>query len=304
MFAKICSAEDAVCFIETMRHQEVTGYKTLNYLRTMEGNDHADLCVRGNAPLNCEDHVNSDCRSRMVEWCFQVANFCKYEMETVEIAMSSLDRFLGTPQGNDALNDRKTFQLAAMTCLYTAIKVHEPEAIDPQMMSGLSRGVYSPKQFEAMEMTIMSAIQWRVNAPTSMSFVRLFLALLPDAAIMGDELEAISEFANFQTEVAVGENTLVGISASTIALAAIANALQAVDDNELKYTCIESISETANVDIHSHAFVKTRARLWSAMEKEPHVQRRHMMPQSPSVEKVAERSSVIEESPRAVVSTR
>ncbi|KAI2494380.1 cyclin-like protein [Fragilaria crotonensis] len=304
MFAKICSTEDAACFIETMRHQEVTGYQTRNYLRTMEGNDHADPCVVGYAPLNCEDQVNSDCRSRMVDWCFQVVNFCKYERETVEIAMSSLDRFLGTAQGNDALNDRKTFQLAAMTCLYTAIKVHEPEAIDPQMMSGLSRGVYSPKQFEAMELKIMSALQWRVNAPTSMSFVRFFMALLPDAAIMGDELDAISEFAKFQTEVAVGENSLVGVSASTIALAAIANALNALDDQELKCTCIESISETAKVDIHSHTFVKTRGRLWSAMEKEPHVQRRHMMPQSPSVEKMAERSSVIDASPRAVVSTR
>jgi hypothetical protein len=202
------------------------------------------------------------------------------------------------------LNDRKAFQLAAMTCLYTAIKVHEPEAIDPQMMSGLSRGVYSPKQFEAMELKIMSAIQWRVNGPTSISFVRLFLALLPDGAIVNDELDAIFEFAKFQTEVAVGENALVGVRASTVALAAIANALQAVDDVELKCSCIESISETAKVDIHSHAFVKTRGRLWSAMEKEPHVQRRHMMPQSPLVEKVAERSSVVFESPRAVVSTR
>ena len=304
MFAKHCSAEDAACFIEKMRQQEVTGYKTRNYLRSMEGNDHAGPCVSGNDPLNCEDQVNSDCRSRMVEWCFQIANFCKYERETVEIAMSSFDRFLGTAQGMDALHDRKTFQLAAMTCLYTAIKVHEPEAIDPNMMSGLSRGVYSPKQFEAMELKIMSAIQWRVNAPTSMSFVRLFLALVSDAEIMGDVLEAISEFAKFQTEVAVVDNSLVGVSASTIALAAIANALQAVGDLEVKCSCIERIADAAKVDIHTPTFFQTRGRLWSAMEKEPHIQRCHMMPQSPSVEKVAERSSGIDESPRAVVLTR
>ena len=304
MFTKVCNAEDAACFIEAMRRQEATGYATHNYLRTMEGEGHAEPSVRGKAPLNCEDAVNADCRSRMVEWCFQVADFCKYERETVEISMNSLDRFLITPQGRPVLKDRKTFQLAAITCLYTAIKVHEPEAIDPQMMSGLSRGIYSAKQFEAMELEILAANQWHVNAPTSMSFVRLFLALLPEDAMVDDELAAISEFAKYQTELAVGQNSLVGVSASTIALAAIANALEAVDDLELKCACIESISETAKVDIHSHSFVKTRGLLWRAVNEDGHDQQRRLMPQSPSAAKVVERSSAIYASPRAVVSIR
>lgn len=304
MFAKTCSAEDAACFIEAMRKQEATGYATRNYLRTVEGEDHAEPSVRGKSALNCEDLVKSDCRSRMVEWCFQVADFCKYERETIEISMNSLDRFLGTPQGRAVLKDRKAFQLAAMTCLYTAIKVHEPEAMEPQMMSGLSRGIYSAKQFETMELEILAANQWRVNAPTSMSFVRLFFALFPDGALKDEELTAVFELAKYQTELSVGENSLVGVSPSTIALAAIANALQAVDDLELKYAYIESISETAKVDILSDMFVKTRGLLWRAVDMERHDQQRHMMLQSASVaKKVAERSSTIHGSPRAVVST-
>ena len=46
--------------------------------------------------------------------------------------MSFLDRYLMTSIGRNASENQKLFQLASMTSPYTAIKIHEPEAMDPK----------------------------------------------------------------------------------------------------------------------------------------------------------------------------
>lgn len=306
MFTKICDAEDASCFIKNMRQQEASGYVKPNYLKTTSaGNDqdHAHPISRNKGPLNGED-ADEDCRSRMTEWCFQVVDFCKYQRETVEIVMSYFDRFLGTPEGASTLKDRKMFQLAAMTCLYTAIKIHEPEAMEPQVISGLSRGVYSADDIEDMERKILAAIRWRLNPPTTMSFVRFFAALVPDGIWADDEFESIVALAKYQTELAVGEYSFVGVNASTIAFAALSNALQAIDNVALSNDLMKKVSSTANIDVDSHEMVTTRERLWTAMDKKSDDPQRYLMPQSPTVQKATQRSSAVYGSPRGVISTR
>ena len=165
--------------------------------------------------------VDVDCRIKMSEWCYQVVDFCKFNRETVSVAMNFLDRYLCTPVGSAALNDRKVFQLAAMTCLYTAIKTVEPEAMEPKIVSGLSRGTYTEQQVTDMEFSILNAIQWRMNPPTALAFVHHFLALMDV-----DVTDAVFEMAKFQTELAVNEYSFIGVAPSSIAFAAIANAMQ------------------------------------------------------------------------------
>ena len=302
MFTTICDAEDATSSIEAMRQQEEKGYNTSDYFQAHQGEDQAEPCFRSKGPLRCEDPVDENCRFRMTEWCFQVVDVCKYDRETVEIAISYLDRFLATPKGADVLKDRKVFQLAAMTCLYTAIKIHEPEAMEPQVVSRLSRGTYSAEDVEAMERMIITAIQWRMNPPTAMSFVRFFMALLPVGAMEEEDRTAAVELAKYQTELAVGEYSFVGVNASTIACAALANALQTLENVELKHSILENVSCTVNIDMNSLLFVTTQESLWTAMGKENRSHQRQLMPQSPAMQKTMERSSAIHGSPRGVIS--
>ena len=78
----------------------------------------------------------------MAKWCCEIADFCKYKRETVAIAMNCLDRFMSTPVGHQILLDRNAYQLASMTALYSAVKIHEQEAMDPNLVSSrLRRGV-------------------------------------------------------------------------------------------------------------------------------------------------------------------
>merc|ERR1712232_842236 len=88
--------------------------------------------------------VDSSCRFAMARWCNETADFCNYKRETVAIAINCLDRFMSTPNGREVLLDRNLYQLAAMTALYSSVKIHEQEAMDPDLMSMLSRGVHTP----------------------------------------------------------------------------------------------------------------------------------------------------------------
>ena len=203
--------------IAIMRIQEETTYKVKDYIA-----ESALVRKRASKP------VDSDCRVKMCEWCYQVVDFCKFRRETVGIGMSYLDRYLCTPKGRSALCNRKEYQLAAMTALYIAIKLHEPLEMETSLLADLSRGCYTEMEFVHMEQTMLQAIKWRVNGPTSLAFVAHFLSFLP-SSVHPDVAESIMEYARFQTELAIAEQDLISVRPSYIALAALMNAVEGVD---------------------------------------------------------------------------
>eukprot|EP00542_Grammatophora_oceanica_P009416 CAMPEP_0194026086 /NCGR_PEP_ID=MMETSP0009_2-20130614/393_1 /TAXON_ID=210454 /ORGANISM="Grammatophora oceanica, Strain CCMP 410" /LENGTH=282 /DNA_ID=CAMNT_0038664593 /DNA_START=78 /DNA_END=926 /DNA_ORIENTATION=- len=239
MIPTCASVEDVISSVEAMRRQEQETYHCEDYLYTSS---------RG-APSRGPLAADVECRTKMAEWCYQVVDFCRFNRETVGIAMDMLDRYLMASPA--AIEDRKIFQLAAMTCLYTAVKVHEPEAMEPKTISGLSRGAYTVEQVEEMERQILVAIKWRVNPPTALSFVHHFLALTQVDA------SELMDMAKFQTELAVSEYALAGIPKSTIALCALANA-------GLPNTDLQRISQVAQIAIDANV-IRTQETLYNAM---------------------------------------
>jgi hypothetical protein len=112
------------------------------------------------------------CRLSMAQWCYQIVDHCHFQRETVAVTMNYLDRFLASHDGQTrVLPDRQQFQLAAMSCLYTAVKIHEHEAVTPRLIVNLSNGAHSTTDVEAMEVRILKALTWAVNLPTSSAFV-------------------------------------------------------------------------------------------------------------------------------------
>jgi hypothetical protein len=170
--------------------------------------------------------VDEESRIKMCEWCYQVVDFCKFRRETVGIGMSYLDRYISTPQGRLALTDRKFYQLAAMTSLYMAIKIHEPLEMETSLLADLSRGVYTDLQIAEMERKILDGLEWRLAGPTPLTFIQHFMALLDvDLRVKG----AIMDYARYQVELAVSSLDLVPRRPSEIALAAILNAMEGID---------------------------------------------------------------------------
>lgn len=203
--------------ISVMRVQEQTTYRVRDYLAE-------SVQVRKLA----SKPVDEDCRVKMCEWCYQVVDFCKFRRETVSIGMSYLDRFLCTQQGLEALCNRKQYQLAAMTALYISIKIHEPLEMETSLLADLSRGCYKEMEFVGMEQTILEALEFRVNGPTPLGFVQYILALIPNS-VHPTVAALIMDYARYQTELAISEQSFVDIKPSEIALAAVLNAMEGMD---------------------------------------------------------------------------
>lgn len=288
------STDEVVSIIEAMLLQE-TKYVASDYL--FQSSPQRPTAT---GPLHASVSVDSDCRTKMVSWCFQVVDFCKFQRETVSIAINYLDRFMATPASSLAHSDRKVFQLAAMTCLYTAVKIHEPEAMDPKLVSTLSRGTYSPQEVEAMEANILGALQWRMNPPTSLSFVRLFLDLLPADFLTATQRETAYELSKFQTELAVNEYDFISVKPSIVAYSSLVNALESLclDDGLLSHISF-GLSESAKIDMHADKIFEVQNWLYQSVSAQPGNMVRQPTATSPSPSKVSRRSS-FEASPRSV----
>mmetsp|Transcript_29575 Transcript_29575/g.63399 ORF Transcript_29575/g.63399 Transcript_29575/m.63399 type:complete len:371 (+) Transcript_29575:287-1399(+) len=174
--------------------------------------------------------VDEDCRVKMCEWCYQVVDFCKFRRETVGIGMSYLDRYMCSEVGKKALADRKEYQLVAMTCLYIAIKLHEPLEMETSLLADLSRGCYTEMEFANMEKRILEAIEWRVSGPTPLAFVLHYISFLPDT-ISTSVVEAIFDYSRYQTELAIADHYFVKTKPSVVGMAALLNALEGMDTN-------------------------------------------------------------------------
>ncbi|CAB9499257.1 diatom-specific cyclin [Seminavis robusta] len=187
--------------------------------------------ISGNYLTSTEDAKVSrrrgKCRAAMVTWFITVVDYLEFERETVAIALNFLDRFLETPQGKVCLTTTpRQFKMAGMTCLYTAIKAHEPEAIEPDLVVELSGNLCSVEDIEAMERTILAALDWRVNPPTALAFCRQLLGIVPKGVVSRKDCAALLELAQVQTELAVSDPRLITTPPSLLALASIFNALE------------------------------------------------------------------------------
>jgi hypothetical protein len=245
--------------LQAMRRQEESGYRSQP---DVYSDGELMFCQPQHAP------VDSTCRIKMAEWCYNVIDFCKFNRETVAIAMNFLDRFMATPTGRDlAMSDRKAFQLASMTCLYTAVKINEPQAIEPTVIARLSRGAYTRDEIEEMERRIVVSLQWRMHPPTAISFVRQFMALLPKGGISEMERETAFELAKFQTELAVTDSWFLGDQDSKVALAALSNALH-FTSLSLSSICdfVHYVKQAANIHSDNQNLHDAEDRLYCSLE--------------------------------------
>ena len=205
-------------------------------------------------------------RAKMVDFCYEVAEYCMSDRETVAIAMSFLDRFLRTPAGLEVCQNQDLFKLAAMTCHYTTIKIHEPPAVPPEVISEMSLGAFSVEQAEDMEFVILQSIGWRVNPPTSYAFLRQYLYLIPSGVMTNAMKESAYEAAVEQLDFALRDRHFIKDQDSAIAMCALLNSLKATcgDDTE-KYVAVWS-ALMKQTDIDSRIVLSTQSRLKALAE--------------------------------------
>lgn len=207
-------------------------------------------------------------RRKMLLFFYELASRIETSRETVEVAMSYLDRFLASEAGSSAFKDKRMFQLAATTCLYVSQKAHESVAITPVLLSELSRGAFSARDVEEMELNIAKTLQWRLHPPTAVSFVRQYLDLLPSMVITRDVSLAVSNLARSQTEFSIEDSRLMGERKSYIAYIALLNAVEHLSVKEVVLELQQVLEPALGIDSTTKSFASVQRRLKQVLTKQ------------------------------------
>jgi len=205
--------EDAVERIKVMREQEKAYITPRNYLK------------------QAGDGINDSFRRRMCGWCFQIVDSYQFSRHAVYVTMSCVDRFFCTSQGSKYLANQKSFQLALITALHIAIKVHEPTTLKGADLIKLCRGTFTLEEINGTEQDMLLAIDWCVNPPSPQSLVKQIVAKLPSRGATPAARQKLLDVASYQNDQALCEMSLmVGHAPSAIAMATFMNALSFVPE--------------------------------------------------------------------------
>lgn len=226
----------ALDVIQIMRKKEETVYRKSDYFHRHHRQRPTEAtCVPKSRPgigEGADVHRLVAMRSTMVSWCYHIVEHYNLYHEIVAIAMDMLDRFMSTSAAEGFAIAPAKYKLAAMSCLYSAVKVHEKICISSQFMTQLGQGAYSVTDIESMELKILVALQWRVNPPTALAFVQQYLDLLSDMDLLDDlTIEMIFDLSKIQTELSVAEYDFVLFKPSLVAYCALVNAIKVMEED-------------------------------------------------------------------------
>ena len=114
-------------------------------------------------------------RREAVEWMLKVNSHYSFSALTAVLSVNYFDRFLFSFRFQNDIKPWMT-RLAAVACLSLAAKVdetHVPFLIDLQQVEE-SRYLFEAKTIKKMEILILSTLGWKMNPPTSLSFLDYF----------------------------------------------------------------------------------------------------------------------------------
>lgn len=223
---------DLVERIDALLGQEEAFYKTADYLShgincaSSVSDSSSESLTSSNGSSSVSD-INESWRRSICEWSFEVTDHFELSREIVSLAMNFLDRFL-----MKKWVDKKIFQLAAITCVHLASKLLcDPGGkVTMDTMIELSRGFFTVADMKEMELELLSVLGWHVHPPTPFCFSKHFLFLVPYTAIKMDVRHDILELTRFLTELSVIDYFFVSKKASSVALAALLNAMDEIPE--------------------------------------------------------------------------
>lgn len=230
-----------------MIEKECTTYSCTDYLDCNDEDSvrHTsdDISIRSDMNKRPRGNkITPDDRMKIVDWCYSIVDQCKFERENVAIAMTIADRFMSTisnasqHQLQYLLCHRGQYQLVAVTSLYISVKLNEQVAFSSKDFATLSHGMYSTEDIEDMEWLILQGLSWRLYSPTSLQVADQILSLMLSQAV-ATTLEQgtwdfIKEEVAYQTENSVRDYYFTTQRPSTIAAAAILNAIERVNSHD------------------------------------------------------------------------
>jgi len=256
---------------EGFREQERNAYKCFDYLsadKTGQGRELSTISQFVSSGFSSSSSttsstcggINEVWREKICEWTFQVIDHFDFNREVASISLNYLDRYLSTRTVS-----RKVFQLAAMTSLFLAIKLHEPRTLRMSSFIELSRGYFQTEHIAVMEKSILEALSWRVHPPTPLCLVRHFMMLLQDCGCSSAVAHEMKEVARFLTELSVCDYFFVTRKPTSIALASLLTAFDSIDEaclpTHVRQSFLKRVQSVAHVDPYSTEVRECKARI-------------------------------------------
>ena len=218
--------------LNAMFQSEERKYQYTDYLGNLQR--HLESCC---STTTSEDYqisnvaVNMECREKMVDWCFQFVDCAGFSRDVVFPAFFYLDQYLQTSVGSSVLLDRDRYRLATLCCFFIATKLMDRNtnnSMDLKTMRDVSQGQYNEEDFCEMELSILSALDWRVHPPCPLEFLPRFLAIA-SKNIPSNISSSIWQLAHLHCQVAIRNYTSVMMKPSELALTSIIHALNLVN---------------------------------------------------------------------------
>jgi hypothetical protein len=145
-----------------------------------------------------------------------------------------------------------------------AMKLFNAREISMRSLAELSRGEFDMAHIAEMEGIILKTLSWRLNPPTPQCFINALYGLLPSAST--PVKRAICQRATFFVELSLFDYCFVTQPRSAIALAALLNAMEGMDEtvvskqDQLEF--VKTLRETVKVEHSEEKVESIRNRLW------------------------------------------
>ena len=283
--------------LSAMMEKELTVYSCTGYLNMTHSSPN-------NSNSKTMTMITSNDRMALVDWCYGVVDHCQYSRETVASAMDMVDRFLSIPSNSTAdkaLRSPNLLQLLVVTALYVAIKLNERVIMSSSLFAEITRYVYTVEEIEDMERTLLSGLSWRFCAPTASQVGHSILSLiLPYVDVSDASWGYLMDEMIYQIEYAVRDYYFCTQRASTIALAAICNAVikdgkqMSIHEHRVFLEALPRIKESFNFD-STEVIVAACKRLQVLRLRQENVEEADdVVPEASSTSEYTEIKSVIE----------
>lgn len=200
------------------------------------------------APSSCnqfDKYCTDVWRTTMIQWFYEVADCFDFDRGVVCYALSYLDRVIEDNLRTKRFTTKKELQLTAVTTLYIAMKLHgeidqpygtetkphERKKLTIQAFVVLSKHQFDAASIEAMELVLLTILDWQLNPPDARATVACMLELMPEQATYLKEWRCIFDIARYIAELSLGEIDLVfEVKPSVIALSSILCAIHGVEN--------------------------------------------------------------------------
>eukprot|EP00593_Proboscia_inermis_P002370 CAMPEP_0171293818 /NCGR_PEP_ID=MMETSP0816-20121228/2171_1 /TAXON_ID=420281 /ORGANISM="Proboscia inermis, Strain CCAP1064/1" /LENGTH=324 /DNA_ID=CAMNT_0011765077 /DNA_START=80 /DNA_END=1054 /DNA_ORIENTATION=- len=210
--------DELVDCLATMKLQEMNSlYKCCDYLSRRQ-----KAKIKSSSNATAESRLERTYREKICEWMYRVVDHFRVNRDVVSISLSYLDRYLAvTGEGCDT----KVFRLASVAALYIACKLFDSMGpLKAPTLVELSRKEFEVRDIEMMEIEMLHTLQWRVNPPTSSTFVRYIFAVVSQDKSMSLYSKLVDDSLYF-TDLAVCDYFFVSQKPSVVAMASIKNAI-------------------------------------------------------------------------------